>query len=159
MSAVEVAKPREPCWAIADRIRKLSTAPVPEMVSERRDRHAEARELQQQLAADFGRRHGWQLSPTRFFLTTLARGGVFDRDDVDLALGGDEGHEGYDHPYFYRVNRRARALAVHLYDAKDRQGEILTWAKDRGLQASFPDYPSWWYPGQTTLVLYERVSR
>jgi hypothetical protein len=112
--------------------------------------------LQQRLAVDFGRMHGWRLSDQPFTAETLARGGVHDgsserRYDPTFC----------DHPYWYRSSRHARAIAAHLYDIDIgravRRAEIPTWAEEHGLRASFPDYPSWWYPGRTTLVLYEPV--
>ena len=146
-----VAEPREPCWAITDRIRGLRQPPAPETAPERRGCHAEMAELQQRLAVDFGRRHGWMWSERPFTAETLARGGVWDSS----GRAGAYDSTFCDHPYGYRVDRRARALVAHLYDGGP--DKILTWAAARGLQASFPDYPSWWYPGQTTLVLYVSV--
>ena len=169
MSAVDVAEPCEPpfslragsCWAIADRLKgliKLQESDEPPKGRRRLDVigiQEEIEELSHRLAVDFGRRHGWTLSDQPFTIRLLARGGVYE----GFAFSAGYAPEFCHHLSWYRAGRRAEAVTAHLYDAKDQQGEIMTWAKDRGLQASFPDYPSWWYPGWTTLVLYEAAER
>jgi hypothetical protein len=164
MSAVDVAAPREPCWEIADRIKALLQSQTKGMRRlEILGIQSEIDELNKRLAVDFGRRYGWQSSDRPFTIRTLARGGVHDSEE----LAGSYDPEFCDHPHWYRSRRHARAIAAHLYvtgsdqesAVKARQGEILIWAAARGLQASFPDYPSWWYPGWTMLVLYQAAER
>ncbi len=58
----------------------------------------------------------------------------------------------WDHPNFFRVGRRAVAVAAHLYGGVD---EAAAWAASVGLIASFPAEESWWNPPRTKLVLYE----
>ena len=117
-------------------------------------RQQELRALQHRLAVLFGAIHGWTLSRSDFTSAVLARRGLFDgrgcRADPwprDLV----------DHPFFYRKDRMASAVAAHLYgtfDASKKQ-DVASLAAAKGLQATWPkDYPSWWLPGGTTLVVY-----
>jgi hypothetical protein len=61
-----------------------------------------------------------------------------------------------DHAYFYRVNGRPVAIVAHPYmHDPGVRSECEHWAHDNGVLISFPtDFPSWWYPGHSTLVLY-----
>jgi hypothetical protein len=114
----------------------------------------ELRTLQQRLAVLFGAIHGWTLSRSDFTSAVLARRGLFDgrgcRADPwprDLV----------DHPFFYRKDRMASAVAAHVYGTFDaaRQKDFAGLAAAKGLHAEWPeDFPSWWVPGRTTLVLY-----
>jgi hypothetical protein len=111
------------------------------------------RSIESQLAIEFGRRNGWQLSDKWFSLCTLTRNGLFDGSPCPQYPSEQDY---IDHPYFYRKDRRARALAVHLYNATGRHDAIAAWAASNGMRASLPtDFPSWWYPRWTTLVVYE----
>jgi hypothetical protein len=113
----------------------------------------EIRSLQGQLADEFGRRNGWRRGKW-FSIETLSRNGV--RETSADGWHYPDGWPQIDHCYFYRKNRRASALVVHLYDARGPDDErIIAWAKSAGLVASFPDYPSWWLPGRTTIAVYE----
>jgi len=52
-------------------------------------------------------------------------------------------------------DRRAAAVVGHLYEPLPEG--IETWAQANGLKASFlEDFPSWYYPGWTKLVLIEK---
>jgi hypothetical protein len=58
-----------------------------------------------------------------------------------------------DHAYYYRHERRAAAVVVHLYGVN--RPHILDFARREHLSASWaPGVPSWWYPGRTELVVY-----
>ena len=49
-----------------------------------------------------------------------------------------------------------RTIADHCVPRLDPLSPHAAWAAAQGLRASFPDdFPSWWFPGWTTLVLYE----
>jgi hypothetical protein len=121
-------------------------------------RQQELRTLQQRLAVLFGAIHGWTLSRSDFTSAVLARRGLFDgrgrhadpwpRDLVD-------------HPFFYRKDRVASAVAAHLYGTFDaaRRQDIAALAALKGLHATWPeDFPSWWLPGRTTLVVYTALA-
>jgi len=109
------------------------------------------REHQLDAARAFGAARGWKLSPRPFSVETLAQRKCSGSDDGLLPRGGF-----WDHPYFYRVGRRAAAVAAHLYDGEQlRNGVAWFWAARVGLVASFPPEPSWWFYPHTTLVLYE----
>jgi len=103
----------------------------------------------------------------------IAPAGLTDEDlDALLrdpeALGGDGPVEGeddipdpwprelVDHGYFYRKDRKAAAVAAHLYgtfDAAKCQDAEAT-AALYGLRVTWPeDFPSWYLPGRTTLMV------
>jgi len=107
----------------------------------------------QRLAVLFGKRHGWRLSRSDFSPSVLARRGAFNGrgnhfDQWPRAL--------VDHGYFYRKDRKAAAVASHLYgdfDAAKRQDTEAT-AALYGLRVTWPeDFPSWYLPGRTTLIV------
>jgi hypothetical protein len=101
---------------------------------------------QREAARAFGAARGWALSDSAFGVETLARGGCSGAGDGLLPRGA------WDHPYFYRVGRRAAAVAAHLYDGVEHASG---WARSVGLVASFPPEPSWWNYPHTTLILYQ----
>jgi hypothetical protein len=48
-------------------------------------------------------------------------------------------------------------VVAHPYDADDAvRAEMQAWAAEHGLVLSFPDFPSWWFPGWTTAVEFAR---
>ncbi len=114
----------------------------------------ELRTLQHRLAVLFGVIHGWTLSRSDFTSAVLARRGLFD------GRGGRADpwpRDLVDHPFFYRKDRMASAVAAHLYGTFDaaRRRDITALAAAKGLRAAWPeDFPSWWVPGRTTLVVY-----
>jgi len=107
----------------------------------------------QRLAALFGERHGWHLSKSAFSPSVLARRGVFNGRGYHVDPWP---RELVDHGYFYRKDRMAAAVAAHLYgtfDAAKRQDTEAT-AALHGLRVSWPeDFPSWYLPGRTTLIV------
>jgi hypothetical protein len=119
--------------------------------------HEKINEKRIRLATLFGEQHGWKQSKSSFSLKVLARGKVHSGRDYN-----DFHFQGFtlttiDHPYFYRTpTRRAAAIAAHLYDATRPKDEIelKEWAEKIGLVATFPNFPSWWYPENTRLVVY-----
>lgn len=120
-----------------------------------RDAYEKQEVLRRRLALDFGERYGWQFSPSRFDLLTLAQGKCHN--------GGRYGREhgvpdrALDHPRFYKRGRRAAAIATHLYgwsrDDEVRR-ECRALAAHYGLTLLVPDFPSWHFPGNSTLVVY-----
>ena len=110
--------------------------------------------LRQRLAAEFAQRNGWRRSGAIFTPAVLARRGVWDGHGRGLNAWT---YRLIDHPYFFRTaDRRAAALAAHLYDPSPRtRHEIETWSARHGLRPEWPlDYPSWWVPGGTSLCVY-----
>ncbi|MGE3405076.1 MAG: hypothetical protein AB7K63_20990 [Vicinamibacterales bacterium] len=110
--------------------------------------------LRLRLAQQFGDRHGWRCSSADFSPAVLARRGVWDGRGDGL---GAWNYRLIDHPYFFRTpDRRAAAVAAHLYDNPARvRAEIDAMAARHRLRASFPgDFPSWWVPEATSLCLY-----
>ncbi|NCO88160.1 MAG: hypothetical protein GW886_16185 [Rhodobacterales bacterium] len=112
------------------------------------------RALQQRLAVLFGATRGWTLSRSDFTPAVLARRGLFDGRGY---YADPWPRDLVDHPFYYRKDRMASAVAAHLYgtfDAAKRQ-DIAALAELKGLRATWPeDFPSWWLPGRTTLVVY-----
>ena len=107
----------------------------------------------QRLAVLFGERHGWHLSKSAFSPSVLARRGLFNGRGYHVDPWP---RELVDHGYFYRRDRKAAAVAAHLYgtfDAAKRQDTEAT-AALHGLRATWPeDFPSWYLPGRTTLIV------
>lgn len=112
--------------------------------------------LRRQLANEFGRRNGWELSQSQFAADTLQAGRIRDTKDSLFSLWP---LDLIDHRFFYRhPDRRAAALVAHPYDVSlERRGLTAGVTNNFSLLVSFPDFPSWWSPGCTTLVLFERV--
>ena len=107
----------------------------------------------QRLAVLFGERHGWHLSKSAFSPSVLARRGLFNGRGYHVDPWP---HELVDHGYFYRRDRKAAAVAAHLYgdfDAAKRHHTEAT-AALYGLRVTWPeDFPSWYLPGRTTLII------
>ena len=107
----------------------------------------------QRLALLFGERHGWQLTRSGFSPSVLARRGLFNGRGYHVDPWP---RELVDHGYFYRKDRKAAAVAAHLYgtfDAAKRQDTEAT-AALYGLRVTWPeDFPSWYLPGRTTLIV------
>ena len=110
------------------------------------------RATRQRLAVLFGERHGWRLSKSDFSHSVLARRGLFN----GRGYHDPWPRELVDHGYFYRKDRKAAAVAAHLYgtfDAAKRQDTEAT-AALYGLRVTWPeDFPSWYLPGRTTLIV------
>ena len=107
----------------------------------------------QRLAVLFGERHGRHLSKSAFSPSVLARRGLFNGRGYHVDPWP---HELVDHGYFYRKDRKAAAVAAHLYgdfDAAKRKDTEAT-AALYGLRVTWPeDFPSWYLPGRTTLIV------
>jgi hypothetical protein len=119
-------------------------------------------EAKRMLAEEFGRRHGWKRSRAWFCLGQLARQSNQRKDQE----GFDEGrfhHMMLDHSYYYReTNRpyRPAAIAVHLYDWPADKLDIENICRRLGLRCeAVMDFPSWWYPGETHLIVYTPLKR
>jgi len=106
------------------------------------------------LAEGFADRHGLRRADKGYSAAVLARGGVHDggipRDDWSWFAA--------DHRYFFRRNRKASAVAAHVYGTRNPDkvhADCMAFAERAGLQVTFPtDWPSWWYPGETILVVF-----
>jgi hypothetical protein len=108
--------------------------------------------LKRRLARAFATLRRWEKSATAFTIETLDARGT----EIDLLC--ERGGRSYlDHASYYRVGRNAAAIVAHLYGCGvERRAEVEVWAAEHGLRATFPtDFPSWYYPGKTTLVVYE----
>ncbi|CAK0750210.1 hypothetical protein CCP1ISM_3760002 [Azospirillaceae bacterium] len=156
-------------FELAEQLRGLIREPAPPLpdapaveqrqfpLAEQR-RSMERRILKYRLASEFGKRHGWRLTNRDFTPMVLARGGVWDRHCGDARSHWPR--EFTDHPFFYRSGNRASALVSHPYGMSAAiRNAARTWADRNGLSVAFPeDFPSWWYPGDTTMVVFTRAA-
>ena len=137
---------------------KSSTARLDLAVADHRaavQRHeADVDALRHRLAVDFAAERGWCATTAPLATKELARrsaGGNWHRPPREWL-------EALANPTFYRDARRRAAAAVghpsieHIESGRE---QIEAWAAERDLSASFPDWPSWTYPGRTALVLFE----
>jgi hypothetical protein len=65
--------------------------------------------------------------------------------------------DGYymDHPYFYKDHEdRAAAIIAHSYNMPEIKPDAEKFAKEKELIISYPDFPSWYYPGWTQIIQY-----
>ena len=107
------------------------------------------RDLRVQLCAVFAAEHGWVSARRDFTLEALINGRVWAPYELlrESLL--------FDHPFYFRCARkRAAAIAAHLYDWDSREREARAFAAKKGLAIEAPQFPSWWFPGRTTLVLW-----
>ena len=128
----------------------VETKSIPRMNALQQD----LRTVQQRLALLFGATHGWALSRSDFIAAVLARRGLFDGRGY---YAEPWPRELFDHPFYYRKDRMASAVAAHLYGTFDaaKWQDIAAFAELKGLRTTWPeDFPSWWLPGRTTLVVY-----
>jgi hypothetical protein len=125
--------------------------------------NVESYELNARLAGEFGRRHGWIRAKSTFWNPEiLAR-----RSTTASSMRSGESmglpHDLFDHAYCYREASRpyrAAGIAAHLYNnSAEHPGDLTERAGRLGLVLSWPDFPSWWYPGHTALALYVTASQ
>ena len=131
--------------ALARELRKLNDKSGPT-----NKERARMEKIQNQLAAEFGRRRGWKQCEPGDFESAY-------RDFVGSEFGAqDLGHWYFDHSYLYRMPDGRYAIASHIYDCgKERIAEHRAFAEKHDLTVEYPtDFPSWWYPGHTKLVLW-----
>jgi hypothetical protein len=118
---------------------------------------ARQKAMERRLAIDFGAARGWTLSPSSFGLNTLSLGkqhaGGRHSDEGNGWFRGDIANC-FDHPCWYRCNRKAAAIVAHLYGMPSCRNQCEAVAARFGLIFEVPDFPSWWNPGSTTLVIY-----
>jgi hypothetical protein len=112
--------------------------------------------IKQEMAARFGRLHGWRYTPSRFPLPCLIKG---------TRNNGKAHHvpypwEYFDHrDHFLHRDGGAVAVAAHLYTpSSETMAEAQEWGASQGLVVAQPDFPSWYYPGRTRLVVWTAKS-
>jgi hypothetical protein len=142
------------CDPDAEEFRGIAPMRLAEMIRE----EPANRTFQKRLAFVFGEMHGWRLSPSPFGLVTLARGKTHSgRRGVDEGRGWWSGTiaRAFDHAQWYRRDRKAAAITAHLYEvSSEEQAYCRSVAAAYDLSFDMPDFPSWWNPGATTLVMY-----
>jgi hypothetical protein len=122
--------------------------------------HRRLRAAQQRLAVAFGERYGWEPSEQSFALSALGpqRDRVYPSSWWDIP--GGHGPEYIDHPVYYREKQRPyrpAATAAHNYERGKTSADIIAFADSLGIAVEeISDFPSWYYPGATRLVVYRR---
>jgi hypothetical protein len=103
----------------------------------------------------FAQQHGWRHSQAWFTPSMLARGGVCYSP---WRSGPDWSGEFIDHSYCFRTpDRRAAGFATNPYGLQwtVTHPAIQAFCEHYRLSAAIPrDFPSWWYPGRTTLIVF-----
>jgi hypothetical protein len=100
------------------------------------------------MQLDYAIRNGWRATEASFSHSVLMRSGV-----TSGTYFTSHGLDHFDHPDWFRASRRAAAIVGHTYPvARDESIEL---ARYTGLGLAMPtDYPSWYYPGATTLKVW-----
>ncbi len=104
------------------------------------------------LTCEFARRRGWKFRREDHFTHAMLADGRKRRRPSD-----DGSWRGWaDHDHFFRLpDGTPAAVASCPYEGAYSPGYLAV-ARGHGLNVTFPtDFPSWWYPGRTTLVLFE----
>lgn len=116
---------------------------------------AETNGLRDWLIDAFAARHGWRRSRAWFTPGMLAKGGVQYnpwRNEPDWS------GEFIDHSFCFRSSDgRAAAFATNPYGLgwKEDDPAIRAFCERHRLRVRIPDdFPSWWYPGRTTLIVF-----
>jgi hypothetical protein len=109
--------------------------------------------MQEHLIDAFCSQYGWRRARARSDLNRLWLGPSWDWSIVPW----DGGHL-FDHTYYFRrPTERAYAIASHPYDVNESYKlEAAALANKYGLIVEYPDFPSWWRPPATTLVVWTR---
>lgn len=106
--------------------------------------------IHETLAREFAIFNGWRLSKPSFGLGQLAR-----RSNQSRRHEPTLPPHPFDHNYFYREivpPYRPAAIATHPYTFDDSQ--FLELATKYGIDVQLiEDFPSWWFPGSTHLIL------
>ena len=140
-----------------EEIRELLKAPTYEPPGPVRDIYESLREdrkyrLMRDVAREFGRLRGWTLARKTFSLVELA--GRTDQEKLAFTTTTRV----LDHAFHYRENRapyRPAGIAVHLYEWPDVGPDVEAICFELGVHyEAILNFPSWWYPGVTQLVLY-----
>jgi hypothetical protein len=103
-------------------------------------------DLQRDAAVKFGSLFGGKLT-TRFSFEALALGKAREGSRLIFTDSATT-----DHPFYYRCGGRAAVIAAHLYDPDINH--LCKFALENRVLLWLPDFPSWHYPGYTTLAAY-----
>jgi hypothetical protein len=113
-----------------------------------KDAYYLALQIKRQLAHEFGRRQGWVIAPDGYGAQHLfGKRPQYHNRDIPP-------HQ--DHAIGYRKGRAPMAIVSQPYPSGNYIEDMRAWAASRGLVFTVPVYPSWWYPGWTTLCVFTR---
>lgn len=105
-------------------------------------------QLKAQLAAEFGRRRGWVLKEDAYGAQHLfGKRPQWGKRDFPPCM---------DHPCGFRQGRQPMAIVSQPYPSPGHILAMQEWADSRRLVLTIPNYPSWWYPGWTSLCVFTR---
>ena len=104
------------------------------------------------LAKRFGEERGWKLSRRGFGLHALIKG-LRTSWTHDWAKDSYR-HEVFDHCYYYKFNGEAVAVVAHPYHYGKESLEHF--CEKNGLTHETPNFPSWWFPNRTHIVVLKR---
>ena len=152
MTADEIAQ------AANDIVIAIRSAKMDEPRSARIAREDRTMALRRTLAEEFGRRRGWVHNTRERCVQHL-----FGKRPSDY--GRWERVPLHDHPSSYDMGRlpyggrRTIALVSQPYGPLSESDieAMHTWAAERGLVFEMPNWPSWHYPGWTTLCIFSRL--
>jgi hypothetical protein len=121
-------------------------------------------EIRHLLASEYGRRHGWRRTRREFHWGQLTRGSNQSSIHEEWLQDWPRNGEPTDHPYYFRDNLRPwrpSAVIGHSYNWDGASGWLEQKA-DRLCQRHIltmkveTDFPSWWVPGDTTMLVFTR---
>jgi len=108
----------------------------------------------------YGAERGWTRSKAQFLPSTLAKGAMHNGGRRVDAASREMPWNLMDHVYYWKQGRRPAAIVAHPYGCNtgEKRAEAQAWAARHGLRLTFPtDFPSWRFPGWTTLVEITRA--
>ncbi len=126
-------------------------------------------ESREAAARAFGKARGWRVTDRWFSLSVLARRKVHNPREGwhHTPTSGHWSYRLFDHAYYFReVGRPGRAAAIvsHPYNFSCSPGDdgfsMEQAAEAVGPQIKITNFgreKSWWYPGWSTLLLFEPV--
>ena len=110
--------------------------------------------LRQECEREFGARHGWKVARDQFSLAQLSenRRSRNRKRNESVCCGC-----AFDHASCYRLDRQPIAISVQNYNAELYYNELDGVCSPLQLRwQTIEDFPSWHFPGATTLILITR---
>jgi hypothetical protein len=105
----------------------------------------------------FGEMRGWTLAygdgeGARFGIYPIVRGSKRQPSRATTVLGPQDL---FDHPFGYKdAEGFPVAIVSYPYSGHGKRDAARTFASGHGLRVEFPDLPSFWYPGRTSIFVW-----